>query len=198
MRIYKKLLLMSVLCLAITGCGNNETSNNETSKKEEIAQDTVIQEEVSTEESIDEAVADNADKQVADITTEATDKEYVHDAGYTELIHDGFAMYFQELMETIYSRVNYSELGTPVEEITPMNEQVMIQVEEMTTGLNPIQDGEILGIIKEARELFDQTNNIVKEKKYERLSSLDEVGQEIYNEYYEWLIEAAAHHKHDH
>lgn len=191
MRIYKKLLLMSVLCLAFTGCGNNESN-----KKEEVKQESVIQEdEAGTAESIDEVATDTDTSQSEEGAKEAV---YVHDAGYTELIHGGFAMYYQELMETIYSRVHYSELGTAVEDIKPMNEQVMIRVEEMITGLNPIQDGEILGIIKETRQLFDEANGIIDEKKYERLINLDEAGQELYNKYYEWLVEAAAHHEHEH
>lgn len=182
---YKKLLLMSVLCLAFTGCGNNEASKKEVQENAvESTDDTTIDTTGITEkEQAEESVKEN---------------EYAHDAGYTELIHDGFVLYFQELMETIYSRVHYSELGTLVEDITPMDEQVMTQVEEMVRGLNPIQDGEILGIIKETRQLFDETNGIIEEKKYERLINLDDIGQEIYNEYYEWLVEAAAHHDHEH
>lgn len=193
MSIYKKMLLISILSLSIVGCGNNDNNNN---VKEDTYSEILQEGEVGdvTEEIIEQ------DDRVEELTENEAEtlKPQTHDAGYTELIHGGFSIKFQELMETIYSKVNYHLMGIAVEELTPMDESVMIQVEEMMSTLNPIQDGEILGIVKEARQLFDKANAILEERKYELLSSLDEEGQALYNKYYDWLIEVANHHDHEH
>ncbi len=197
MCIYKKLLLMSMLGLMLTGCGDNDTSKKEVSVVEDVMMQNDEREDMvqDTTAEIKEEIAGDKSEEMHE---EDSNTQYIHDAGYSALIHEGFAIKFQVLMETIYSCVNYSLMGTAVEDITPMDEDVMIQVEEMMRTLNPVQDEEIVEIVKKARELFNEVNAIIAEKKYELLNNFDERGQALYNEYYEWLIEAAEHHTHEH
>lgn len=184
---YKVLLLIGVLSLSVVGCSHNTENISEETPKEVI-------EEVTNEE----ADTHEANTHMEEVAEEEGTTTYTHDAGYTDLIHGGFAQIFQELMETIYSRINYSLMGTAVEDITPMDEGVIEQVEEMTKSLNPIHDEEILEIVAEVRQLFDAVNNIIQEKKYELLEPLNAVGQDLYNRYYEWLLKAAENHQHEH
>lgn len=196
MSIYKKIIVMSIFSLAVTGCSN---ISNDINKEETPAVESPV---VQDDEAEDSKLMNDEDltEEVLEAEEEAGhthDATHTHDAGYSELIHGGFSMKFQELMETIYSRVNYSMMGVAVEDIVPMDESVMTSVEEMMSNLNPIQDGEILKIVGRARELFDKTNDIIETKKYEMLWSLNEEGQDLYNVYYDWLIEVAANHNHD-
>lgn len=177
MKQYIKLLAISILGLSIIGCGN--TGNN-TVIKEETHNAVVEETEVSKGDSMEEA-----------------QEPYVYDAGYTDLIHGGFVQAVQGVMETMYSRINYSSMGIAVEDLTMMDEAQMLEVEDMATSLNPIRDEKILKVVKATRNLFDKTNALLEAKTYEKLSSLNDEGQAIYDQYYEWLIEAAGNHHHD-
>lgn len=191
MRIYKKIVTISILSLAVAGCSNNDIKN-----KEEIpVVETPIEQSNEGEALEPELIA--GEDFIGETLEDEAEHTHEHDEGYSELIHGGFSMKFQELMEAIYSRVNYSMMGIAVEDIVPIEESVMTSVEDMMNGLNPIQDGDVLKIVKEARELFDKTNGIIATRKYEQLGSLNEDGQTLYNAYYDWLIEAAKHHKHE-
>lgn len=181
MKKYIKLLGISILGLSIAGCSNK---GNNTTTKEEVNHNIVAEE--SSNPQVQSAL-ENGNETPA----------YVYDAGYTDLIHGGFVQAVQSLMETMYSRINYSSMGIAVEDLTMMDEAQMQEVEEMTTSLNPIHDEKILKVVKATRNLFDKTNALLEAKTYEKLSSLNDEGQAVYDQYYEWLIEAAENHHHD-
>ena len=99
-------------------------------------------------------------------------------------------------MEQLYSRINYNVMGINIEEITLIDESAINELEEMTENLDPIQDEKILSIMAETRLLFDEVNEIINVKTYEKLWTLDDRGQTLYNQFYDWLIEAASNHTH--
>lgn len=180
MKKYIKLLALGLVVLSIVGCSN--AGNNTTIKEE--TNNTVIEESNESQSSVENS-------------NEVPQEPYVYDAGYTDLIHGGFVQAVQGVMETMYSRINYSSMGIAVENLTMMDEAQMLEVEEMATSLNPIRDEKILKVVKATRGLFDKTNAILEAKTYEKLSSFNDEGQAIYDQYYEWLIEAAKNHHHE-
>ena len=192
--IYRNKKLVLILCMmacSLVGC--TDQSENKVAQEE-----TYSDHQLKETETGDVKGATYKDEETHE-NEEAHDTHEIHshDEGYTELIHNGFSLNFQTLMEEMYSRINYSMMGMGVESITPIDKDVMTQVEELTTSLNPIQDNEILEIVQEAHGLFDKINDLIDMKAYEKLEVLNDIGQELYNRYYEWLINVASHHTHD-
>ena len=179
MYIYKKLVAISILSLSMVGCGSSDIDEIAVSQHTPF-----IEQENIEQENIEQ------DKALEMSTT------YIHDAGYTQLIHNDFPLKFQTLMEQLYSRINYNVMGINIEEITLIDESAINELEEMTENLDPIQDEKILSIMAETRLLFDEVNEIINVKTYEKLWTLDDRGQTLYNQFYDWLIEAASNHTH--
>ncbi|WP_054740934.1 hypothetical protein [Cellulosilyticum ruminicola] len=180
MKKYMKVLAMGLVTLSIVGCGN--VGKNASTKEE--TSNTAVEES-------------NQSQTFEESSNEEVQEPYVYDAGYTDLIHGGFVQAVQGVMETMYSRINYSSMGIAVEDLTMMDDNQLLEVEEMAKSLNPIRDEKILKVVKATRGLFDKTNALLEAKTYEKLTSLNDEGQAIYDQYYEWLIEAAKNHHHE-
>lgn len=107
---------------------------------------------------------------------------------YTTLVDRGFAVDFNTLMEELYKRVNYTLMGYDESEVTPIDLEQMEALKDLFDGLNQSEYFDILETVKALEEAIKEVNETIENKAYEKLTDFNDIGQAIYNAYYEWLI----------
>ncbi len=107
---------------------------------------------------------------------------------YTELVDQGFAAEFSELMGDIYRTINHHEFDIPYEGVEQLSPHQLNVIKGMFDGLNPDDYTEIINVVSRLEELIIDMNGYIEKQDFVRLYRLNAYAQGIFNDFYRWLI----------
>ena len=107
---------------------------------------------------------------------------------YTELVDRGFAALFIDAIKDVFIVVNYDFYNITKTDILPIDEALIQEVKETFKGLNPADYEDILETVNRLEALVDEVNILISAEDWENLKSKNKDAQEVYNQFYLWLI----------
>lgn len=127
---------------------------------------------------------------IIDAKAEKADiKGYEDDiAKYTALVDKGFAMTFNEMVNELFATVNYEQSGLKVEELKPLDESKLNEMEKMFDGLDKKDYKEVVDALKQLKSVVKSVNKDLADGNYTNIPYHGADSQLAYDKFYAWLI----------
>lgn len=107
---------------------------------------------------------------------------------YTELIDQGFATVFTSAIEDLYIAINYKEFDISEEDVEPLSKEKIQELKAMFNTLNRSDYEDIYQVVESLDEIFKDVNMMIENRDFDNLKNLNQIGMEIYNRFYLWLV----------
>lgn len=107
---------------------------------------------------------------------------------YTELVDQGFASEFVSVLEDAYVAINYEEFNVKLEEVELLSFEKINEIIAMFNGLNENDYADIIEVVSRLETFMKDINDAIVRKDPIDLHYKNSDFDEIYNEFYMWLI----------
>lgn len=109
---------------------------------------------------------------------------------FTALVDRGFTNAVSNILTEANKILYCKEYGQSYEEMSPIPEEMIAEVDAMFNGLDKSKYTEILSIVEDLKALVDDINSVLESKNYDEMKNLEDKDYEIFYDVYEWLMKA--------
>lgn len=107
---------------------------------------------------------------------------------YTGLVDQGFSIKINKDLEKIYQASNYEQLKIPETDVKPIDLTTVKELKAMFNSLNKADYTDIYSTVEKLEKLHLDINKAIEAKNWAEVKGLNTKGQEVYNEFYRWLV----------
>lgn len=125
----------------------------------------------------------NASVEKADITAMSKEIQI-----YTELVDRGFALTFTDTIGPLFKIINYEKFNITEADIDIIATEEIEEIRGMFNGLNPDEYKDIISVVDRLETLIKKINELIVLKDFTSLKSYSDEAQNIYKDFYSWLV----------
>lgn len=127
----------------------------------------------------------DAEIKVADVEAMSDDVK-----AFTTLVDKGFTNKISDILTEANNILYCDEYGQTYEEMSPISEDLLDELDSMFNGLDKSKYKEVLDIVDELKVLVSDINSVLESKNYSEMQKYEDMDYDIFYKVYDWLMKA--------